>query len=179
MLTTLQIAVLATVATSRGNLDAYVIANHLGVVRPAVQRAADELEKSGLVRGYASAITGRQYGMTTEGRAALAALPDVEPQGTRTVVAVCDLAPGDLISNVDTDAPMFRVASWDGSNLTVEHAPQGGSAPEGHEPFTMHLVDYLDAVARYAPTEGAPATGVWTEHTSSLARALERQNFPG
>jgi hypothetical protein len=40
-------------------------------------------------------------------------------------------------------------------------------------------VDYLDAVARYQPREGAPATGVWTETPTSLAAALDRQNFPG
>jgi hypothetical protein len=46
---------------------------------------------------------------------------------------------------------MHRVVSWDGSNLTLEHAACGGAAPEAHEPFTLHLVDYLDVVARYEP----------------------------
>jgi hypothetical protein len=71
-----------------------------------------------------------------------------ETATTREIIRVCDLRPGDRISGVDEHVPLAVVNRWDGSNLTIT------SLVDGAEPHTMHLVDYMDALARYSPEQG-------------------------
>lgn len=58
----------------------------------------------------------------------------------REIVRVCDLRLGDLISDTMQDKPYATVAKINLPNLTV--------ARDNVE-VTMHLVDYMDKVARY------------------------------
>jgi len=64
---------------------------------------------------------------------------------TREIVYVCDLHAGDKVSTVDEHAPTHRIVSGIGTNLTVADL----TTDDEH---TLHLVDYMDKIARYTTT---------------------------
>lgn len=58
----------------------------------------------------------------------------------REIVRVCDLKPGDIISGTDETEAYALVVGVDGPNLTIGC---------GDKTVTMHMVDYMDKIARY------------------------------